>query len=66
MIVLGKTDPAAFRPDDPSKKITDQFCVLLKRESSTELMYTSNGSITDSYLDPIDPKSAIDSTGMMS
>ncbi|MFZ1127695.1 hypothetical protein [Methanoregula sp.] len=59
MIVLGKSDPAAFRPDDPSKKIADQFCVLSEKGKFYELMYSSDGFITDSYLNPIDPKSAI-------
>ncbi|MFA7694838.1 MAG: hypothetical protein WCX63_04830 [Methanoregula sp.] len=63
MIVLGKTDPAPFRPDDSSKKITDQFCVLSEKGKIYELMYSSDGFITDSYLNPIDPKAAIDTYG---
>lgn len=63
MIILGKTAPAAFRPDDVSKKITDQFCVLSEKGKFFELMYSSDGFITDSYLNPIDPKSAIDEYG---
>ncbi|MGB8220163.1 MAG: hypothetical protein WCE46_07250 [Methanoregula sp.] len=63
MIVLGKADPAAFRPDDPSKKITDQFCVLSEKGKFYELMYSSDGFITDSYLNPIDPKSTIEVYG---
>ncbi|WP_424030356.1 hypothetical protein [Methanoregula sp.] len=63
MIVLGKTDPAAFRPDDPSKTIIDQFCVLSEKGKFYELMYSSDGFITDSYLNPIDPKSAIGGYG---
>jgi hypothetical protein len=31
MIILGKTEPASFRPDQPDKKITDQFCVLSEK-----------------------------------
>ncbi|MFZ0006383.1 MAG: hypothetical protein WCC86_04670 [Methanoregula sp.] len=63
MIILGKTEPALFRPDDPAKKITDQFCVLTEKGKLFELMYSSDGFITDSYLNPIDPKSAIDEYG---
>ncbi len=63
MIILGKSDPAPFRPDDPAKKITDQFCVLTERGKLFELMYSSDGFITDSYLNPIDPKSAIEGYG---
>jgi hypothetical protein len=63
MIVLGKIEPAPFRPDDPSKKITDQFCVLSEKGKFYELMYSSDGFITDSYLNPVDPKAAIDQYG---
>jgi hypothetical protein len=28
MVVLGKAEPAEYRPDDVTKKVTDQFCVL--------------------------------------
>lgn len=41
MIILGKTEPALFRPDDPAKKITDQFCVLTEKGKLFELMYLS-------------------------
>ena len=63
MIVLGKSEPAPFRPDDPTKKITDQFCVLSERGRFYELMYSSDGFLTDSFLNPIDPKGAIDKYG---
>lgn len=54
MIILGKTDPSPFRPDDTTKKITDQFCVLSEEGKFYELMYSTDGFITDSYLNPID------------
>jgi hypothetical protein len=63
MIILGKTEPAAFRPDDAAKKITDQFCVLSEEGKLFELMYSSDGFITDSYLNPIDPEYAIEIYG---
>jgi len=63
MIVLGKTQPAAFRPDNPSKSIDDQFCVLSEEGDFFELMYSFDGFLTDSYLNPIDAKKAIDSYG---
>ena len=60
MIILGKSEkPEAFRPDDPNKKVTDQFCVLSEKGKFYELMYSSDGFITDSFLHPIDPKTAI-------
>ena len=63
MIILGKTDPAAFRPDIPGKPITDQFCVLSEKGKFFELMYSDDGFLTDSYLNPIDAKTAIDQYG---
>jgi hypothetical protein len=63
MIVLGKAEPNAFRPDDPSKKITDQFCVLSEEGDFFELMYSFDGFLTDSYLNPISAKKAIELYG---
>ncbi len=63
MILLGKSEPAALRPDDPSKKITDQFCVLSEDGDFFELMYSFDGFLTDSYLNPVDPKTALDRYG---
>ena len=63
MIVLGKSEPAAFRPDNPEKQITDQFCVLSEDGDFFELMYSFDGFLTDSYLNPIDPKTAIEHYG---
>ena len=63
MIILGKTDPAPFRPDDTTKKITDQFCVLSKDGKFYELMYSTDGFITDSYLNPIDAGSVLEHYG---
>jgi len=63
MIILGKCDPAPFRPDDPTKKITDQFCVLTERGRLCELMYSNDGFLTDSYLNQIEPKAAIERYG---
>jgi hypothetical protein len=63
MIILGRAEPAPFRPDDLSKKIADQFCVLSGKGQFFELMYSSDGFITDSYLNPIDPKVALDEYG---
>ena len=63
MIVLGKAEPNAFRPDNPSKKITDQFCVLSEDGDFFELMYSFDGFLTDSYLNPITAKKAIEMYG---
>jgi hypothetical protein len=63
MIVLGKTDPAAVRPDNPTKQITDQFCVLSEDGKFFELMYSFDGFLTDSYLNPIDARKALEVYG---
>jgi hypothetical protein len=53
MIVLGKTNPAPHRPDNPSMPVVDQFCVLSEKGQFYELMYSFDGFLTDSYLNPI-------------
>ncbi len=59
MIVLGKTDPAPHRPDDPAKSVTDQFCVLSETGALYELMYSSDGFIVDSYLNALSPEESV-------
>lgn len=63
MIILGKSEPAAFRPDNPAKQVTDQFCVLSEDGDFFELMYSFDGFLTDSYLNPITAKTAIEHYG---
>jgi hypothetical protein len=64
MIILGKAaNPAAFRPDNAQKQVTDQFCVLSEDGEFFELMYSFDGFITDSYLNPIDTNTAIEHYG---
>ncbi len=64
MIILGKSaNPASFRPDNPQMPVTDQFCVLSEDGKLFELMYSFDGFLTDSYLNPIDAKTAIDHYG---
>jgi hypothetical protein len=64
MIILGKaTEPAAFRPDNPTMPVTDQFCVLSEEGDFFELMYSFDGFLTDSYLNPIDAKKAMELYG---
>ena len=50
MIVLAKTDPMNYRPDDVTKKVDDQFCTLSEDGRFYELMYSSDGMSVDSYL----------------
>lgn len=63
MIILGKAESAGFRPDNPQIQVTDQFCVLSEDGDLFELMYSFDGFLTDSYLNPLDPKKAIDQYG---
>jgi hypothetical protein len=64
MIILGKAvEPAASRPDNPQMPVTDQFCVMSEEGKFYELMYSFDGFLTDSYLNPIDAKTAIEHYG---
>jgi predicted RNA-binding protein len=64
MIILGKAvKPAAARPDNPQMPVTDQFCVLSEEGKFFELMYSFDGFLTDSYLNPINAKTAIENYG---
>jgi hypothetical protein len=63
MLILGKSDPSPFRPDNPAKKVIDQFCLLAEDGKFYELMYSTDGFITDSYLNSLDGKTALDAYG---
>lgn len=63
MLILGKAESAGVRPDNPQMQITDQFCVLTEDGDFFELMYSFDGFLTDSYLNPLDAKRAIDQYG---
>ncbi|MDD1667512.1 MAG: hypothetical protein LUO96_03495 [Methanomicrobiales archaeon] len=64
MLVLGKTEPAKFRPDDVNKAVADQFCVLSEDGKFYELMYSSTPVFMDSYLNPLAPQEVIDIYGL--
>jgi hypothetical protein len=59
MLVLGKIDPMPYRPDDATKTVVDQFCVLSDEGMFFELMYSSDGFRIDSYLHTITPAEAL-------
>ena len=64
MIILGKVaEPVAFRPDNPQMPVTDQFCVMSEEGKFYDLMYSFDGFLTDSYLNPLDAKTAIEHYG---
>lgn len=64
MIVLGKTNPVEFRPDDISKKVDDQFCVLSEDGKIYEIMYSFDGFLVDSYRNEISPDEALSRYGI--
>jgi len=60
MIILGKPEkPVETRPDNPTKKVTSQFCVMTEKGELFELMYSSDGFIIDSYLSPLSAEDAL-------
>jgi hypothetical protein len=60
MIILGKPEePVATRPDNPTKAVTQQFCVMTEKGELFELMYSSDGFIIDSYMSPLTPEDAL-------
>ncbi|WP_332449671.1 hypothetical protein [Methanoculleus sp.] len=63
MIVLGKTDPLPYRPDDPNMPVDAQICVLGEDGAFYEVMYTNTEIRIDSYLAPLTPEEAFDVYG---
>jgi len=59
MLVLGKIDPMPYRPDDATKKVVDQFCVISEEAKFYELMYSSDGFRIDSYRHAVTPAEAL-------
>ncbi|MCZ0861273.1 hypothetical protein O0S10_08590 [Methanocorpusculum sp. MG] len=64
MIILGKTDaPLEYRPDDPKKKVTQQFSVLSEKGALYELMFSNDGFVVDTYASPLTPEDALEFYG---
>jgi hypothetical protein len=64
MLALGKTlELAPFRPDDPSKKISDQFCTLGADGSFYEILYSQDELVVDSYLGELTGRQVLDIYG---
>jgi hypothetical protein len=49
MLILGKTEPLPYRPDDTTKKVDNQYLVLGEDGVFSELMYSSDGFLIDVY-----------------
>lgn len=64
MILLGKTqNPLEFRPDNPSKKVDRQYCVLSEKGELFELMFSNDGFIVDTYASPLSVEDALEFYG---
>ncbi len=64
MIILGKsTDPVPYRPDNMSRAVQDQFCLLGEDGRFYEIMYSADDLVIDSYLAEITPRQVIDLYG---
>jgi len=64
LLVLGKTEPAKYRPDDMTKPVADQFCVISEEGRFFELMYSASPVFMDSYLNPLTPDEVLDIYGL--
>lgn len=64
MIILGKSaEPVSFRPDNMSRAVQDQFCLLGEDGKFYEIMYSADELVIDSYLAEITPRQVIDLYG---
>jgi hypothetical protein len=64
MIILGRSaDPVLYRPDNMSRQVQDQFCLLGEDGKFYEVMYSADELIVDSYLAEISPRQVIDLYG---
>lgn len=64
MIILGRSaDPAPYRPDNLSRAVQDQFCLLGEDGKFYEVMYSSDELVIDSYLAEISPRQVIELYG---
>ncbi|HQD24956.1 MULTISPECIES: hypothetical protein [Methanoculleus] len=63
MILLGKTDPLPYRPDNLGMPVDAQLCVLDEDGIFHELMYTNTEIRTDSYLSSLTPEEAFEIYG---
>ncbi|MGC9435440.1 MAG: hypothetical protein ACP5C4_05065 [Methanomicrobiales archaeon] len=63
MVVLGTTEPLAYRPDDVTRTVDHQICALSEDGRLFEVMYSSNGFIIDSYRQPLECDEAFEIYG---
>lgn len=63
MLILGKTEPMPYRPDDMTKKVDNQYLVLGEDGVFSELMYSSDGFLIDSYKKDLSAEDAVELYG---
>jgi hypothetical protein len=64
VFVLGKsTDLSPYRPDNISRPVIDQFCLLSEDGKFYEVMYSADDLVIDSYLGELTPRQVIDIYG---
>ncbi|WP_319579593.1 hypothetical protein [uncultured Methanospirillum sp.] len=64
VFVLGKSaDPAPYRPDNMSRQVIDQFCLLSEDGKFYEVMYSTDDLVVDSYMGELTPRQLIDLYG---
>ena len=59
MLILGKTDPLPYRPDDITKKVDNQYLVLGEDGLFSELMYSSDGFLIDTFKKDLSSEDAV-------
>ena len=64
LFVLAKTEPMPYRPDDMTKKVDSQFCIISEEGKFFEFMYSTSEILTDSYTREIPASEALDLYGM--
>lgn len=64
VFVLGKSaDIAPYRPDNMSRAVIDQFCLICEDGKFYEVMYSADELIVDSYLGELTPRQVLDIYG---
>lgn len=64
VFVLGKSaDPAPYRPDNMSRQVIDQFCLISEDGKFYEVMYSADDLIVDSYMGELTSRQLIDLYG---
>jgi len=64
VFILGKCiDLAPYRPDNMSRPVIDQFCLLSEDGKFYEVMYSADDLVVDSYLGELTPQQVLDIYG---